>query len=51
MKIAAAHAIAGCVKKPHRRHILPSILNRSVTRAVAQAVAQAAGTSGCKRNL
>jgi malate dehydrogenase (oxaloacetate-decarboxylating) len=51
IKIAAAHAIAGCVKKPHRRHILPSILNRSVTRAVAQAVAHAAGTSGCKRDL
>jgi malate dehydrogenase (oxaloacetate-decarboxylating) len=49
MKIAAAHAIAGCVKKPHRRHILPSILNKDVTQAVAQAVADAAASSGCRR--
>ena len=51
MKIAAAHAIAGCVKKPHRRHILPSILNKSVTRAVAIAVAGAAASSGCRRTI
>ena len=51
MKIAAAHAIAGCVKKPHRGHILPSILNRGVTRAVAKAVAAAAESSGCKRAI
>jgi malate dehydrogenase (oxaloacetate-decarboxylating) len=51
MKIAAAHAIAGCVKKPHRNHILPSILNKDVTRAVARAVAAAAETSGCQRYL
>ncbi len=51
MKVAAAHAIAGCVHKPHRGHILPSILNRNVTRAVAQAVAEAAESSGCKRAI
>jgi malate dehydrogenase (oxaloacetate-decarboxylating) len=51
MKVAAAHAIAGCVKKPHRGHILPSILDRSVTKAVAQAVAQAAESSGCRREI
>ncbi|HVP96125.1 NADP-dependent malic enzyme [Methanoregula sp.] len=51
MKVAAAHAIAGCVKKPHRSHILPSILDRSVTKAVAAAVAQAAESSGCRRAI
>ena len=49
MKIAAAHAIAGCVKRPHRHRILPSILDKSVTRAVARAVAHAAESSGCRR--
>ncbi|HNX17049.1 MAG TPA: NADP-dependent malic enzyme [Methanoregula sp.] len=51
MKVAAAHAIAGCVKKPHRGHILPSILNRNVTKAVARAVADAAKSSGCRREI
>ncbi|MGA2121797.1 MAG: NADP-dependent malic enzyme [Methanoregula sp.] len=49
MKIAAAHAIAGCVPKPHRERILPNILDKSVTKAVAEAVAQAAVRCGCSR--
>ncbi|MDD1702711.1 MAG: NADP-dependent malic enzyme [Methanoregula sp.] len=51
MKIAAAHAIAGCVKKPKKNRIMPSILDKSVTRAVAAAVFRAAETSGCKRTI
>ena len=46
MKIAAAHAIAGCVKKPRRERIMPSILDKSVTKKVAAAVAKAAVASG-----
>ena len=45
MKIAAAHAIADYVKKPHRNRIMPSILDKGVTRAVAKAVARAAASS------
>lgn len=45
MKIAAAHAIADYVKKPHRNRIMPSILDKGVTRAVAKAVARAASSS------
>ena len=51
MKIAAAHAIAGCIKSPRRGRILPSILDKNVTKAVAQAVAKAAETSGCRRSI
>ena len=51
MKIAAAHAIAGCVKKPRRERILPSILDKNVTKAVARAVADVAKTSGCRRSI
>jgi malate dehydrogenase (oxaloacetate-decarboxylating) len=51
MKIAAAHAIADYVVKPHRDHILPNILDKEVTRAVARAVARAAESSGCSRKL
>ena len=51
MKIAAAHAITGSVRKPRRTCILPSILNKGVTRAVAQAVAEAAASSGCGRTI
>ena len=51
MKIAAAHAIADYVAKPHRDHILPNILDKDVTRAVARAVAQAAELSGCSRRF
>ncbi|MEI7857246.1 MAG: NADP-dependent malic enzyme [Methanomicrobiales archaeon] len=51
MKIAAAHAIAGCVIKPQRDQIMPSILDKTVTRAVAKAVAGAAERCGCSRHL
>jgi len=49
MKIAAAHAIAGCVPNPRRERILPNILDKSVTKAVAAAVAKAAVQCGCSR--
>jgi len=51
MKIAAAHAIAGCVVKPHPECILPSILDKRVTKKVAKAVAEAAVKSGCSRSV
>jgi malate dehydrogenase (oxaloacetate-decarboxylating) len=51
MKIAAAHAIAGYLPKPHREKILPSILDKGVTRAVARAVAAAAEQCGCMRKI
>ena len=51
MKIAAAHAIADSVQRPHRDHILPNILDKDVTKAVARAVAEAATTSGCSRHV
>ena len=51
MKIAAAHAIANSVKKPHRDQIMPSILDKAVTRAVAKAVEEAAIKCGCSRPL
>ncbi|MCB0528692.1 MAG: NADP-dependent malic enzyme [Lewinellaceae bacterium] len=38
MKLAAAHAIASCVKEPHREMIIPGALNKSVARKVAKAV-------------
>ncbi|MDD5141871.1 NADP-dependent malic enzyme [Methanoregula sp.] len=51
MKIAAAHAIAGCIRQPRPDCILPSILDKSVTRRVAKAVANAAVKSGCSRSV
>ena len=51
MKIAAAHALAGYIKKPNREHILPSVLDKGVTRAIADAVRDAAIAVGCARNL
>ncbi|HRS91970.1 MAG TPA: NADP-dependent malic enzyme [Methanolinea sp.] len=51
MKVAAAHALADYVEKPHRDHILPTVLDRDVTRAMAAAVRQAAIDSGCARDL
>ena len=51
MKIAAAHAIADYVKKPHKDHILPNILDKDVTPAVATAVAKAAENCGCSRKI
>lgn len=38
MKLAAAHAIASCVKKPHRELVIPPALDMSVANAVALAV-------------
>ncbi len=51
MKIAAGHAITGCVPKPQRDRIMPNILDREVTKAVAKAVAEAAVRCGCSRHL
>jgi len=38
MKIAAANAIASCVKEPHREYVIPSAFDKSVARKVAKAV-------------
>jgi Malic enzyme len=51
MKIAAAHALAGYIKKPNREHILPSVLDKGVTRAIADAVRDAAIAGGCARKV
>ena len=51
MKVAAAHALAGYIKRPHRDHLLPQVLNRNVVKAVALAVSQAAVASGCARQI
>jgi malate dehydrogenase (oxaloacetate-decarboxylating) len=51
MKIAAAHAIANSVPRPHRERIMPNILDKSVTKAVAKAVEEAAIRCGCSRHL
>jgi len=51
MKIAAAHAIAGYIKKPVPDQILPNILDKEVTRSVAAAVAKAAENCGCSRKI
>jgi malate dehydrogenase (oxaloacetate-decarboxylating) len=51
MKVAAAHAIAGYIKRPTRNRILPGILDRGVPKAVANAVQEAAVASGCARKI
>jgi malate dehydrogenase (oxaloacetate-decarboxylating) len=51
MKVAAAHAIADYLPKPHKERILPNILDKDVTVAVAQAVAKAAESCGCSRKI
>ena len=51
MKVAAAHALANYVPKPHREHIVPAVLDRKVTRHVAVAVREAAIASGCARDI
>ena len=38
MKLAAAQALAGCVKKPTKDMLLPEPLDRRVARVVADAV-------------
>lgn len=45
MKIAAAAAIASCVKAPHREYVIPSAFDKSVARKVARAVFKAAQQS------
>jgi malate dehydrogenase (oxaloacetate-decarboxylating) len=51
MKVAAAHAIAGCIPADHltEDYIVPSVFDRHVVRAVARAVARAAVRSGVAR--
>ncbi len=51
MKVAAAHALAGFVKRPQKDRILPQVLNRHVVKTVASAVSAAAITSGCAREI
>jgi len=51
MKVAAAHALAGFVKRPQKDRILPQVLNRRVVKAVAHAVSAAAVASGCAREI
>jgi malate dehydrogenase (oxaloacetate-decarboxylating) len=51
MKVAAAHAIAGYLKKPSKDRILPNMLDRGVTGVIAGAVRQAAVSSGVAREL
>jgi malate dehydrogenase (oxaloacetate-decarboxylating) len=49
MKVAAAHALAGFIKRPQKERILPQVLNRRVVKTIAQAVSAAAIASGCTR--
>jgi len=51
MKVAAAHALAGFVKRPQKDRILPQVLNRRVVKAIARAVSAAAVASGCAREI
>ncbi len=41
MKIAAAYAIANCVKDPDREHIIPKSLNNQIASKVAEAIIKA----------
>jgi malate dehydrogenase (oxaloacetate-decarboxylating) len=51
MKVAAAHAIAGCVGRGElsEEYIIPSVFNKNVAPAVAEAVARAAHATGVAR--
>ena len=51
MKVAAAHALADFVPRPHRDHIVPTILDRDVTRAIAAAVKNTAIVAGYAREI
>jgi malate dehydrogenase (oxaloacetate-decarboxylating) len=51
MKVAAAHALAGFVKRPQKDRILPQVLNRRVVKAIARAVSEAAVAGGCARKI
>ncbi len=49
MRIAAAHALASCVKKPSANNILPKALDKSVVPKIAKAVAAMAVKEGVVR--
>jgi malate dehydrogenase (oxaloacetate-decarboxylating)(NADP+) len=51
MKLAAAHAIAGCVSRGElgEEYIIPSVFNKNVAPAVAREVARAAHATGVAR--
>jgi malate dehydrogenase (oxaloacetate-decarboxylating) len=51
MKIAAAHALAGCVGRSElsAEYIIPSVFNKNVAPAVAEGVARAAWETGVAR--
>ena len=51
MKLAAAHAIAGCVTRSElsEEYIIPSVFNKAVASAVAEGVARAAQATGIAR--
>jgi len=51
MKVAAAHAIAGCISDDelNEEYIIPSVFNRSVAPKVAEAVIQVAREQGLAR--
>ncbi len=49
MKVAAAHALAGYIKRPRKDRILPRLLDTGVSKTVAKAVKKAAVESGCAR--
>jgi malate dehydrogenase (oxaloacetate-decarboxylating) len=51
MKVGAAHALAGYIKRPRKDRILPRVLNRGVVSTVAKAVREAAIASGCARTF
>ncbi|MBX5437306.1 MAG: NAD-dependent malic enzyme [Alicyclobacillaceae bacterium] len=53
MKLAAAHAIAGCVPADqlNEQYIVPSVFNKNVVKAVSRAVADAAHRSGVARRV
>jgi len=49
MKIAAAHALANCVKKPSAEKILPSPFEKDVAKKIAEAVKKTAIETGVVR--
>ena len=49
MKIAAAHALAGCIEKPTQEKILPYALEKGVADKVAAAVQKQAEKEGVTR--
>lgn len=51
MKVAAAHALAGYVRRPTKEHIIPRLLDRDVTIEIANEVSSAAVRWGYSRQL